>query len=264
MAKPQLENGYTKISNELLEALCRFRISGELRQIFDVIVRKTYGFNKSSDYISNSQIVEMTGLNKGNVSRGLSKLITNNLVIKTDNNGCKIISINKDYSTWKPLVIKTDNSHKKLSKVITGVIRSDNKKLSEVRDTKERKKLYKRNMQSSKKIATPKKIKKEKEKDEDMNLKQFVETMKTSPSRHIHIIADYAEEKKPRYNTKLQWREFTKRNVRTAVSLSKYTDEQIGEAFTLMKKDIRSDKNPKGFITKWGLETITKYLEEIK
>ena len=120
-----------KVSLELQEAICRFRIPGELRQVFDAIMRKTYGWNKKQDVISNSQIVILTGLKKANVSRSLSKLITHKLVIKTDNS----LSVNKDYEQWlsfsitAPKVIKTDSK----------VIKSDNKKLSKVMDTKDNK-----------------------------------------------------------------------------------------------------------------------------
>ncbi len=85
MANPQLEDGHTKIANEIMDALCRFRIPGEIRLVLDSIIRKTYGWHKKSDDISNSQLCEATGLKKGNVSRSLSKLITHNLVVRTDN-----------------------------------------------------------------------------------------------------------------------------------------------------------------------------------
>lgn len=135
MKNPQLEDGYTQIANEILSALCRFRIPGELRQILDTVIRKTYGYHKKSDWISNSQIIEATGLKKANASRGLSKLITHGIVIKNDNK----LSLNKDYSAWISFgrkVIKTDNS---VIKKATTVIRSDNKKLSKVMDTKDNK-----------------------------------------------------------------------------------------------------------------------------
>ena len=143
MANPQKENGFVPIANEIYSALCSFRIPGEVRQVFDAIIRKTYGYNKSEDKIANTQIIELTGLKKGNVSRGLSSLITHKLVIKTDNfsKDGKTLGINKDYEQWIPFVIRSDNKKKlskrkpKLSKPITEVIRSDNKKLSEVRDT---------------------------------------------------------------------------------------------------------------------------------
>ena len=45
MASPQTENGYVKIATELHDALCKTRISGEARQMLDVIIRKTYGYD---------------------------------------------------------------------------------------------------------------------------------------------------------------------------------------------------------------------------
>ena len=139
MINPQLENGYTRIANEIVEVLCRFRMPGECMQVLNCVFRKTYGYHKKEDWISNSQIVEMTGLQKGNASRALSKLITNKIVIKTDNK----LRLNKNYKEWV--------SFKSLSKVITGkknksviqiattVIQSDNNLLSKVRDTKDNK-----------------------------------------------------------------------------------------------------------------------------
>lgn len=146
-ANPQKENGFLSISTELYDAMIKFRIPGECEQVFKAIIRKTYGYHKKEDAIANSQLVELTGLKKGNVSRALSKLITNGLVIKSDNNNKNghILKINKDYQGWIPFVIKSDNKKKKLSEVkpklsevITTVIRSDNKSLSEVRDTKDK------------------------------------------------------------------------------------------------------------------------------
>ncbi len=58
MASPQKENGYTPIANEILEALIQREMSSqELRAVLFVI-RKTYGFNKKSDFISLSQIAK--------------------------------------------------------------------------------------------------------------------------------------------------------------------------------------------------------------
>lgn len=147
-ASPQKENGYTPIANELLEAMAMFRIPGECEQVLKVIIRKTYGYNKREDAIANSQFVEATGMKKGNVSRALSKLITNRVVIKSDNkkDDCNIFKINKDYHDWIQFGIKSDNkkkTKKKLSKVITRVIKSDNKSLSEVMDTKDNKTILK-------------------------------------------------------------------------------------------------------------------------
>ena len=46
MANPQKENGYIMIANEIMEALAKYRIPGEQRQCLDVILRKTYGYDR--------------------------------------------------------------------------------------------------------------------------------------------------------------------------------------------------------------------------
>lgn len=110
---------------------------------------------------------------------------------------------------------------------------------------------------------TPTEPENPKDDDTPFSLQEYIEIMRKSPQKHIQIIAEYADEKKPDFTTKGQWRIFTSRNVRVARELSVYSLEQISEAFELMMKDVYSKKNKKGFITKWGLETIGKYLIEI-
>lgn len=145
---PQKENGYTPIANELLDAIVSFRIPGELRQVFDAIIRKTYGFNKKEDYIANSQIMEMTGIGKQNVYRSLLRLVEHKLVIKSDyslKRGIKY-RINKDYKEWIPFsVVKVDDkkksSQKRLrpsSELITKVVKTDYETSSELTDTKDK------------------------------------------------------------------------------------------------------------------------------
>jgi phage replication O-like protein O len=138
MKNPQIENGYTKIANELMEALCGIRIPGEARQCLDVIIRKTWGYNKRFDHIALSQFTALTGLIRPTVYRGIVKLAKMNLVIITKNDQSKRIGnmyqINKDFDSWKVLskkitvnddlgVIKKDNEV--LSKKIQSVIQKD-------------------------------------------------------------------------------------------------------------------------------------------
>ena len=103
MASPQVENGYTRIADELLEALARTRIPGEARQVFDAILRKTYGFNKTEDAISLSQLCLATGLKKPHVCRALNTLRSMNLVAVKGNCLANIRRINKNFDRWKPL-----------------------------------------------------------------------------------------------------------------------------------------------------------------
>ena len=71
MADPQLEKGYTRIANELLEAVCRTNLSGSELRILLYIIRRTYGFNRSYAEIPLSEIAGAVGMNKVNVSRAL-------------------------------------------------------------------------------------------------------------------------------------------------------------------------------------------------
>jgi phage replication O-like protein O len=121
---PQLENGYLKIANELFDALIRHRIPGEQRQCFDFIIRKTYGFNKKEDQISNSQFVEATGLKPGNVSRSVKSLVQKKIVIKNDKFNPPKYCINKHYKQWQGLSKAINKGL--LSKTISPVITSDN------------------------------------------------------------------------------------------------------------------------------------------
>ena len=123
MDSPQLENGYTKIVNELMDALIKYRIPGEQMQCLLFIIRKTYGWNKKEDDISLSQFVDATGINKPCVVRAINGLKEKKIiaVIKKDNRTTTTYRFNKFYKTWKALskkiiVIKKDN--KSLSKKI--------------------------------------------------------------------------------------------------------------------------------------------------
>jgi phage replication O-like protein O len=109
MANPQKENGYTPIANEIMEALARTRIPGEAHQVLDVIIRKTYGFNKKEDGISISQFVEHTGLKPNHVCKALKTLRSMGIIPLKGNITHKgkakytTYCFIKDYQLWRPL-----------------------------------------------------------------------------------------------------------------------------------------------------------------
>lgn len=114
------------------------------------------------------------------------------------------------------------------------------------------------------KPKTPKKKDYKKYDDETpFTLGEFVASMEASPQRHVKIIGMYADTKQIKNSTKGQWRLFTDRNVASARRLSPYSDEQIALAFREIEKNMKGSENRKGYITRWTLETIEKYLEEI-
>jgi phage replication O-like protein O len=108
MANPQKENGYTAISNELLDALIGVRIPGEARQVLDMILRKTYGFHKKEDSIALSQFCLATRMNKRAVIRAIHRLFDMNLIgVKKDTYATTKYRVNKDFDTWKLVSKKT-------------------------------------------------------------------------------------------------------------------------------------------------------------
>ena len=99
MAKPQLEDGHTRIANEILEHLMKMHLSPNQWQVILCIFRKTYGFQKKVDYIANKQIGEATGLGKTVVSRVLHNLGDMQLITRRG----KIIGFQKDWEKWQEL-----------------------------------------------------------------------------------------------------------------------------------------------------------------
>jgi phage replication O-like protein O len=132
MASPQKENGYTPISNEILEALSKTRINTDAWRILLVVIRKTYGFKKKQDKISLSQFVLATQLKKSVVCRGLNRLQSMNIIIRIANDDCTIYQFNKDFDTWKPLAKLLT-----LAKQLTPVSQIANASLAKQGHTKE-------------------------------------------------------------------------------------------------------------------------------
>ena len=145
MANPQPDK-FTKISNELLEALCRTRIPGEARQMLDVILRLTYGFKKKKAQISLTTFSRMTGMIVTNCVRSLKKLQDMNIIIANKSARITEYEIQKNYEKWTDSIksdsIKSDteNSIKSdtetVSKVILTYINKENYKES-IKDREE-------------------------------------------------------------------------------------------------------------------------------
>lgn len=100
MASPQTEDGYTRIANELLEALSRLDASGSAWRVFMVIVRKTYGYQKKSDCVSLSQFVALSGLTHRSVCRGVDELVRRNVILVENSGYTNKYSVQKNYELW--------------------------------------------------------------------------------------------------------------------------------------------------------------------
>lgn len=95
-----------------------------------------------------------------------------------------------------------------------------------------------------------------------MTLGEFLLMMRGSAYRHARLIGEYADERQTQYQTRGQWRVFMGRNLRSARDLAPYTDHQIADAITRLKKDYAAMERKNGQEPKWTMETIIKYLDE--
>lgn len=104
MEQPSEAGGFIMVPNDFFDAIIRCRMAGASRQVFDAILRKTWGYQKRADWIALSQFCLMTGLSKAHVCRGLKQLIQMEFIVaKKGNENRPVYSIQADYSRWKPL-----------------------------------------------------------------------------------------------------------------------------------------------------------------
>jgi len=110
---PQVEDGYTRIANGIIEDLVKINLSSYQTRVLLFIFRKTYGYGKREDWISVSQIVTCTGILKSHVSRAKSELLKRHLVTSNGNK----ISFQKDSSQWRelPKQVTVTNSGQKVT-----------------------------------------------------------------------------------------------------------------------------------------------------
>lgn len=118
---PQLENGYTKIANEILDRLIPYRISGREWQVLLTIIRKTYGFNKKEDFISMSQFANLTGMDRPSVARQIKKLLSKKLigVSQKGNTPANSYIFQKDWTKWGVLSKRATVLAKKATEVLS-------------------------------------------------------------------------------------------------------------------------------------------------
>jgi len=105
MTNPQVENGYTRIANEIIEALTEYNLSGQELRATLFTIRKTYGYHKKEDNIPLTQYAKNLKISKVRACQVIQSLITKNiLTVKENINGIsRKLSFNKNYEEWKPL-----------------------------------------------------------------------------------------------------------------------------------------------------------------
>lgn len=106
MARPQKENGYTPIANEIIDNLIQLPLNGTQWRIIATVWRYTYGFSRKEHDLSINFLLIALGLKKTQykqICRELKELLNLNIIaesVKPDKNKTRVISFNKDYDLW--------------------------------------------------------------------------------------------------------------------------------------------------------------------
>lgn len=100
MPSPQINDGYTRLANELLDNICRLRITGNQYSILMCVLRKTYGWQKKSDKISLTQFEKKTNLSRPSVHKAIKQLVAKQILVAKQLPLGNEYQIQKDYSRW--------------------------------------------------------------------------------------------------------------------------------------------------------------------
>ncbi|MFM1655547.1 replication protein [Brevibacillus sp. B_LB10_24] len=105
---PQIEDGYTRIANEILEHIMKASLNGTQFRIVMAVWRFTYGFHRREHDLSLTFLARAINASRGQVDRELTALIDRNIisVVGTGGRGSRVISFNKNYTEWvdRPLI----------------------------------------------------------------------------------------------------------------------------------------------------------------
>ena len=112
MASPQLENGHTRIANEVIESICQARLSGNEISVLLYALRQTYGWGgrRKTEPFMPSSVGEKINMSKSSVHLAIQVLIERGIVSRDDKGR---LSFLKDHEKWSGPVQPTERKRLK-------------------------------------------------------------------------------------------------------------------------------------------------------
>lgn len=113
MSTPQLENGYTRIANELLEAIGGQGFTATQYGIILCVMRYTYGYGRKTHPLSTTFLAKWTGRSIRGIKSDLKRLIEDGVlyVINSSQRGVTYeIGLNKNFISWGKSMPITDEA----------------------------------------------------------------------------------------------------------------------------------------------------------
>lgn len=93
----ELEDGYTRLANALYDELIGADLTKNQSKVAHAICRKTYGFGKKLDRISDNQLAQLTRLPRQKVNKAKNELIAMKVIIREGGQ----IGPNKNITEWE-------------------------------------------------------------------------------------------------------------------------------------------------------------------
>lgn len=103
MAGPELDDGFTRIANEILEEVARRKFNGTQHSILLIVWRYTYGFNRKSHELSVRFLSTATKTDERTIKLELKRLVDSKVLkVAEPFHGSKSrkLSFNKYFSQW--------------------------------------------------------------------------------------------------------------------------------------------------------------------
>lgn len=119
---PQIEEGFTKIANELFDALIKLRVTTTQMNILLFVIRETYGFNRKFKDLSATYIASGIKRDHRNTRRAIDDLIKRRIIkVYKENTASQSrqLGINKHYTEWLREGETTHTERAKMSAVKT-------------------------------------------------------------------------------------------------------------------------------------------------
>jgi phage replication O-like protein O len=101
LANVQIEHGFTKIANEILEQMALIKLSPIQYRLILVIWRYTYGFNRKEHKCSLSFLSKATNYDQRQLQRELQKLEQRKIIFQEVKKGRpRLLRFNKNHDEW--------------------------------------------------------------------------------------------------------------------------------------------------------------------
>lgn len=99
-ASPQTEDGYTRVANELLEAILGYKFTQRQLLVVFAVIRKTYGYGKKTDDMSAAQLGAICGMQRNHVTEVIGQLVQMNVLTRAPGSYGLVLGLNKAHNHW--------------------------------------------------------------------------------------------------------------------------------------------------------------------